>query len=96
VVGLYVRVSVEETPAFRRQMAKIEASGVAPIRTPLRALFAEQRREVLLGGGAMTILFALFYVATAYLTSFGTSDDGAGLSRTLVLGLGVAASGVLG
>ncbi|MHA6631790.1 MFS transporter [Pseudonocardia sichuanensis] len=95
VLGLYVRVSVEETPAFRQRLAEVQAGGAAPVRAPVRVLFAAQRREVLLGGGALTILFALFYVATAYLTSFGTSDDGAGLSRTLVLGLGIVASGVL-
>ncbi|WP_435121209.1 MFS transporter [Amycolatopsis thermoflava] len=91
LIGLYVRLAVTETPAFREHLAELEASGTPEV-LPLRAVFRAQWREVLLGGGVLTILFALFYVATAYLTSFGTSRSGAGLTRATVLGLGIVAS----
>ena len=95
VIGLWVRVAIDETPDFRRRTAEDRAADRRPTRTPLRTVFAEQGREVLLGGGAVTILFTLFYVATAYLTSYGTSMQGAGLDRSTVLSLGVVGGAVL-
>jgi MFS family permease len=95
-VGLYVRLSVAETPAFRKLLAEREARGEAvPATVPLRALMRAQWREVLLGGGLLTVLFALFYVATAYMTAYGTSDAGPDLSKATVLGLGIVASAAL-
>lgn len=96
VVGLYVRLSVAETPAFRRHLADRAARGNAgPTVAPLRAVMRAQWREVLLGGGVLTVLFALFYVATAYMTSYGTSAAGPQLSTATVLWLGIAASAAL-
>lgn len=92
-IGLYVRLAVAETPAFRKHRAELEASGAERTKgLPLGAVFRAQWREVLLGGGVLTVLFALFYVATAYMASFGTSRSGPGLSSTTVLGLGIVAS----
>lgn len=68
---------------------------MATRRQPLRDVLASQWREVLLGGGLMTILFALFYVATTYLTAYGTSPTGLGMSRAEVLSWGLVASVVL-
>src|SRR5690606_15435227 len=96
LVGLYVRLSVAETPAFRRHVADRAARGdTGPAVVPLRAVLRAQWREVLLGGGVMTVLFALFYVATAYMTAYGTSADGPALSRAAVLALGIVASAAL-
>jgi MFS family permease len=96
IVGLYVRLSVAETPAFRKHLADRAARGDAdPATVPLRAVMRAQWREVLLGGGVLTVLFALFYVATAYMTSYGTSPAGPHLSTATVLWLGIAASAAL-
>ncbi|HWD03135.1 MAG TPA: MFS transporter [Amycolatopsis sp.] len=96
LIGLYVRLAVAETPAFRRHLAELEASGVGqPKVLPLGAVLRAQWREVLLGGGVMTVLFALFYIATAYMTSFGTSPSGPHLSSATVLVLGIVASAAL-
>ncbi|WP_306992856.1 MFS transporter [Amycolatopsis thermophila] len=96
LIGLYVRLAVTETAEFREHQAKLRSAGPQGAGgLPLRAVLRAQWREVLLGGGVLTILFALFYVATAYRTSFGTSRSGAGLSRAAVLGLGMAASAAL-
>jgi MFS family permease len=97
ILGLYVRLAVAETPAFLRHLADIEARGAdRPRSLPLAEMLRAQWREVLLGGGVMTILLALFYVATVYLTGYGTSIAGPHLTRSTVFVLGILASVVLG
>jgi metabolite-proton symporter len=86
-VGLYVRLRIEETPVFREAQRRHPAA-----QAPLREAFTQAPREILLAAGATTIMFALFYTGTTYLTSYGTSPAGAGLSRTLVLSLGIVAA----
>ncbi len=86
-VGLYVRLKIEETPVFREAQRHQPAT-----RAPVQEAFTQAPREILLAAGAVTIMFALFYTGTTYLTSYGTSAAGAGLSRTLVLSLGILAA----
>jgi MFS family permease len=84
--GLYVRLTIAETPVFR------QAQQQQPVtRTPLWEAFAQAPREILLSTGTLTMIFALFYTGTTYLTSYGTSPIGAALSRALVLSIGVGA-----
>ncbi|GAA0934570.1 MFS transporter [Pseudonocardia zijingensis] len=88
-VGLYVRLNIEETPAFVRARSQREASaqlGTAPLVSAIRS----QARTILLGGGTGIALFAFFYIGTAYLTSYGASASGVGLSRQTVLAMGIA------
>jgi len=88
-VGLYVRLSIEETPAFRAVESETPArSRGLPFLEAVRA----QPREILLSAGSLTMLFGFFYMATAYLTSYGTRPDGAGLSRQTVLAIGIGAA----
>lgn len=88
--GLYVRLRIEETPVFR---AAQQRAPMTP--APLREAFTEAPREILLTAGTLTIMFALFYTGTTYLTSYGTSPTGAGLSRTLVLSLEIVVGVVM-
>ncbi len=89
-VGLYVRLKIEETPVFRA------AQRQQPTRhTPLREAFTQAPREILLAAGAATMMPALFYTGTTYLTSYGTSPTGGALSRTVVLSLGIVAAAVM-
>jgi MFS family permease len=84
--GLYVRLKIAETPVFR------QAQGQQPTkRTPLREALTEAPRQILLSAGTLTGMFALFYIGTTYLTSYGISPTGAGLSRALVLSIGIGA-----
>ncbi|MDV8002823.1 MFS transporter [Rhodococcus sp. IEGM 1408] len=85
-IGLYVRLKVEETPMFARQAAAPRASGVGP----LIGVFKNQPRELFLAAGALSMMFAFFYIGTAYLTAYGTAT--VGLSRGTVLSLGVLAA----
>jgi MFS family permease len=88
LVGLYVRLQVEETPMFRA------AAGNARRHGPLVGAFRHQGREILLAAGSLAMLFAFFYVGTAYLTSYGTLA--VGLSRATVLSLGLLGALVFG
>jgi metabolite-proton symporter len=89
IVGFYIRTTIEETPAFR---AVQEAPASPNARVPFLEVLRVQPREVFLAAGSLTMLFAFFYMGTAYLTSYGTNPEGAGLSRPAVLGIGIGAS----
>jgi MFS family permease len=89
-VGLYVRLRIEETPVFRQAQMQDTTTHV-----PLREAFRYAPWEILLAAGSVTVIFALFYTGTTYLTSYGTSPTGAALSRTLVLSLGIVAAAAL-
>jgi metabolite-proton symporter len=89
-VGLWVRMTIDETPVFKR------AERTNQDRPPILEVFRVQPREVLLSGGVLTIVFTLFYIGTAYLTSYGTSPTGAGLDRRTVLTLGIVAAVAFG
>ncbi|MEV0613036.1 MFS transporter [Nonomuraea sp. NPDC050404] len=80
VVGLYVRLKISETPVFREAM---EERRIAKV--PLAGLMRHQWRRVLLGAGAMTIAYTLFYTATTYCLSYGTET--LDIPRTTMLGL---------
>ncbi|MEC3976598.1 MFS transporter [Amycolatopsis sp. H20-H5] len=68
LIGLYVRVQLSETPAFMKALKE-----KAVERVPLVPLLKEQWRQLLLGSGAMMVQYTLFYTATAYCLSYGTS-----------------------
>lgn len=89
LIGLYVRLKVEETPMFREtERTRSRTQG------PLAAALRHQWKEILLGGGALAMLFAFFYIGTAFLSSYGTTV--VGLSRATVLAMGVVGAVVFG
>jgi metabolite-proton symporter len=71
IVGLYVRMKLTETPAFRRALEK-----EAPPRVPFATLFRGNWREVLLGTLAMVACYAIFYLATVFALGYGTTTLG--------------------
>lgn len=77
-VGLWIRVGLEETTSFAQAKARAEV-----VRLPFADVFRYQWRTVLLAGGALTILFAAFYLGVSFLTSYGAGT--LGLSRPTVL-----------
>ncbi|MFF7992917.1 MFS transporter [Kitasatospora xanthocidica] len=77
VVGLVVRLRVEESPLFR-------SAGPAE-RPPVVEVLREHWRPVLAGGGAITVGYALFYLTTTYALAYATS--GLGVASTLVLSM---------
>jgi MFS family permease len=82
VVGLWIRLRIEETPVFQKEIAEKGSS-----RLPFKEAFATQWREILLGAGAVVFAFAFGYIGIAYLTNYGTET--LGLSRTTVFSAGV-------
>ncbi|RJQ79715.1 MFS transporter [Pseudonocardiaceae bacterium YIM PH 21723] len=67
-IGLYVRLRITE-PALFTELA-------VRSRIPVLEVLRTQPGQVLLTGGAMTTLFAFFYTATTFLTSYGTATLG--------------------
>jgi len=92
-VGMWVRLAVEETPVFKAQQKKQELTS-APRKLPFVEVLRLQKREVLLASGMMASLFILFYMGTAFLTSYGTGR--LGMDRTTILAMGMGASVVFG
>lgn len=92
VVGLYVRLRIEETPVFKQA----QQHAPAPTHPPFREVIVRQPREILLGAGSLTIVFSFFNIGTTYLTSYGVNPAGAGQSRPTVLVAGIIAAVVTG
>ena len=90
VVGLVVRLTVEESPVLADALAGAERERKAG-ELPVREVFRTDWRTVLLGIGALPVAVGGYYVLTTFLTAYATGDD-VGLSETTVLSaLSVAA-----
>jgi metabolite-proton symporter len=79
-VGLYVRLRLAETPAFRRAIENNER-----VRLPMLTVCVEHPRALLLGTFAATATFVLFYLMTVFSLSWGTSALGYPRAGFLVL-----------
>jgi MFS family permease len=92
MVGLWIRLSVEETPVFTAHL-KRKASESAPVTLPFADAIRQQWRQILISGLAMSTLFAMFYIGSTFLTSYGSGK--LEISRTMILGFGMIAAAVL-
>ena len=93
LVGLWIRMSVEETPVFKQDRERA-AKETAPRTLPFADAVRFQWKEILIAGGALTSLFSLFYMGTSFLTNYATAE--LGHSRPFVLGMGMIAAVVFG
>lgn len=82
IIGLYVRVSLHETPVF----AKV-AAAKKQVRIPLGTLFSKHLRLTVLGTFIMLATYTLFYIMTVYSMTYSTAaaPGGLGLPRNQVL-----------
>ncbi len=64
-VGLWVRLSITETPAFQKAIDKHERVDV-----PVMELFRNHKRSLFLGTFVALATFVLFYIGSAYLLSY--------------------------
>ena len=64
-IGLYVRVSLEETPAFK---ALEQDRRVA---VPLTAILRDHLAPLIQGSLAIVVCYALFYISTVYVLGYG-------------------------
>jgi len=67
-IGLYVRVSLIETPAFREVLARRERAAA-----PLLDLLRDHWRPLIQGSLAIVVCYALFYIATVFALSYGVA-----------------------
>jgi metabolite-proton symporter len=68
VVGLYVRLTITETPVFQRAVAKS-----ARVKVPMVEVFRTHPMTLLLGTMASLATFVLFYLMTVFALSWGTT-----------------------
>ncbi|MEV6466861.1 MFS transporter [Kitasatospora sp. NPDC051702] len=76
-VGLFVRLRLEETPLFRADEPRERAPVVEVVRG--------HWRTVVLGAGAITVGYALFYLTTTYALAYAAT--GLGVASTVVLSM---------
>ncbi|MFD5746876.1 MFS transporter [Streptomyces sp. NPDC127033] len=81
-VGLVVRLKISETPVFTRAVSRQEAS-----RAPMVELLRRHTRDLLLGAGAMAVVYALFYTSMTYSLSYATTTLGVPRDTMLALSL---------
>jgi metabolite-proton symporter len=80
ILGLYVRLTLTETPAFRRTLLMHERVPV-----PFARVLSHHLRAVVLGSLAATATFVIFYLMTVFTLSWGTQVLGFTRSRFLEL-----------
>ncbi|PTE23031.1 MFS transporter [Cereibacter changlensis JA139] len=64
-IGLWVRLSITETPEFAKAMAKEERVSV-----PVVEVFRSHKRSLFLGTFVALVTFVLFYICSAWLLSY--------------------------
>ncbi|WP_226572566.1 MFS transporter [Mangrovibacter yixingensis] len=74
LIGLYVRVSLHETPVF----SKIAKAG-KQVKVPLGHLLSKHLKATILGTFIMLATYTLFYIMTVYSMTFSTSPAPTGL-----------------
>ncbi len=79
-VGLYVRLRLEETPAFKRAMQNNQR-----VRLPMLTVCSEHPLELMLGTFAATATFVVFYIMTVFSLSWGTTALGYTRQEFLIL-----------
>jgi metabolite-proton symporter len=80
LVGLYVRLRLTETPAFREAMQRNER-----VRLPMLEVITRHPRALLLGTFAAVATFVIFYLMTVFTLSWGTTRLGYTRSGFLLL-----------
>ncbi len=71
IVGLYVRLTITETPVFRQAVQRDERVSV-----PMFAVFTQHTHALVTGTVSALATFVLFYLMTVFTLSWGTSALG--------------------
>jgi metabolite-proton symporter len=77
-VGLFIRVRIAETPVFQQVL-----DSQSEARTPIAVVFRMYPKTLALATGAATLIFAFFYISTAFMLSYGTGQVGVSQSTML-------------
>ncbi|MFE2031918.1 MFS transporter [Streptomyces scopuliridis] len=97
LVGLWIRLSVDESPVFKEALARAEerkaaADGADTEKMPLVAVLRHHWRDVLVAMGARMAENISYYVITAFILVYATTS--AGLSKQTALNAVLIASAV--
>jgi MFS family permease len=79
-VGLYIRLQLVETPAFRRSLAQGER-----VRVPFNVVFSKFPLKLFLGTLGSTTTFLVFYLANIFALGWGTNSLGFPRRQFLVM-----------
>ena len=79
-VGLYIRLQLVETPAFKRSIAQGER-----VRVPFAVVFAKYPSQLLLGTLGSATTFVVFYLANVFALGWATHSLGFGRQEFLIL-----------
>jgi len=79
-VGLYIRLQLVETPAFKRSIAQGER-----VRVPFNTVFAKFPLQLLLGALGSTTTFLVFYLANIFALGWGTNSLGFPRQQFLIM-----------
>lgn len=82
IVGLYVRLTITETPVFQRSMAQQER-----VKVPVFTVVRDHARTLVAGTLTSLATFVLFYLMTVFTLSWGTTRLGFTRDRFLVMQL---------
>jgi metabolite-proton symporter len=80
LVGLYIRLQLVETPAFRRSLEQGER-----VRVPFLVVFAKYPAPLVLGTLGATCTFVVFYLMTVFALGWATNSLGFGRQPFLIL-----------
>jgi metabolite-proton symporter len=80
LVGLYIRLQLVETPAFKRSLDAGER-----VRVPIFTVFAKYPLQVLYGTLGATCTFVVFYLMTVFALGWAVSSLGFGRQQFLIL-----------
>jgi MFS family permease len=81
-LGLYVRLTITETPVFRQSLNKSD-----PLKVPLLAVFRNHTRSLIAGVLVCLATFVLFYLMTVFALSWGTNALGYSRGKFLLMQL---------
>jgi metabolite-proton symporter len=81
-VGLYVRLTITETPVYQKAMDLRER-----VKVPMVAVFRHHFRTLVMGTLTSVTTFVLFYLMTVFALSWGTSALGFSRERFLIIQL---------
>ena len=82
VVGLYVRLAIQETPVFREALNRRER-----VKVPMLVVFRDYPKLLVLGTMSALATFVLFYLMTVFALAWGTSALGYTRERFLLIQL---------
>lgn len=73
LVGLYVRLRIEETPVFAKALANQEK-----VKTPIGEVFRKNWWEIILGTFIMLATYGLFYIMTTWIATYAVQPENVG------------------